>query len=120
MSRRFLITAVSAAFLLTGCASAPLPPSYAIAWDGLGRNPNLPYRARRVTSSPIAYEHNKQRERVLLALRPYSEAWWAVHDEIEAENDQQLSKRLVICSGCLDQPPSEFSTESLSNRQSTW
>nr|WP_084299165.1 hypothetical protein [Bradyrhizobium sp. WSM1743] len=113
------MTAISAACLLTGCATAPLAPSCAIAWDGLGRNPNLPSTARRVTSSPLAYEHNKERERVLLALRPYSEAWWAVHDEIEAENDRQLSKRLVICHGCLTHPPSEYSTGSISRQQST-
>nr|WP_194406450.1 hypothetical protein [Bradyrhizobium sp. CCBAU 53351] len=110
------MTAIGAACLLTGCATAPLKPNCAIAWDGLGRNPNLPYTARRVTSSPIAYEHNKERETVLLALRPHSEAWWAVHDEIEAENDRRLSRKLVICHGCLT--PSD-STGSVSKQQST-
>ncbi|MDD1519209.1 hypothetical protein DCG74_35550 [Bradyrhizobium sp. WBAH42] len=112
------MTAISAACLLTGCATGPLTRSRAIAWDGLGRNPNLPYMARRMTSSPIPYEHNKERERVLIDLRPYSEAWWAVHDEIEAENDRQLSRKLVICHGCLTHPPSD-STGSISRQQSS-
>ncbi len=34
---------------------------------------------------------------MLGTLRPYSDAWWAVHDEIEAENDRQLGTKLVIC-----------------------
>lgn len=38
---------------------------------------------------------------MLDTLRPYSEAWWAVHDEIEAENDKQLGTKLVICPRCV-------------------
>jgi len=47
---------------------------------------------------------NQERERVLGTLRPYSEAWWAVHDEIEAENDKQLGTKLVICPSCVQSP----------------
>jgi len=42
---------------------------------------------------------------MLGTLRPYSEAWWAVHDEIEAENDRQLGTKLVICPSCVQSPP---------------
>lgn len=41
---------------------------------------------------------------MLGTLRPYSEAWWAVHDEIEAENDKQLGTKLVICPRCVQSP----------------
>lgn len=41
---------------------------------------------------------------MLGTLRPYSEAWWAVYDEIEAENDKQIGTKLVICPSCV-QPP---------------
>ena len=41
---------------------------------------------------------------MLGTLQPYSEAWWAVHDEIEAENDRQLGTRLVICPRCVQAP----------------
>ncbi|MGX4802287.1 hypothetical protein [Bradyrhizobium guangdongense] len=50
---------------------------------------------------------------MLSTLRPYSDAWWAVHDEIEAENDRQLGSKLVICRICVTQPPSEDTTGSI-------
>lgn len=50
---------------------------------------------------------------MLSTLRPYSDAWWAVHDEIEAENDRQLGSKLVICRSCVTQPPSEDTTGSI-------
>jgi hypothetical protein len=51
---------------------------------------------------------------VLGTLRPYSDAWWAVHDEIEAENDKQLGSKLVICRRCVPSPrPSEDTTGSI-------
>jgi len=46
-------------------------------------------------------DSNRKREKVLVSLQPYSAAWWAVHSEIEAENDKRLARRLVICAGCL-------------------
>jgi hypothetical protein len=51
---------------------------------------------------------------VLGTLRPFSEAWWVVHDEIEAENDRQLGTKLVICPRCVESPPpSDDATGSL-------
>lgn len=50
---------------------------------------------------------------MLATLRPYSDAWWAVHDEIEAENDRQLGSKLVICRSCVTQPPTEEVTGSI-------
>ena|SRR5437764_1023407 len=60
------------------------------AWDGLGQDPNRPsVTKRRVTNqAAAASDPNQERERVLGTQRPYSDAWWAVHDEIEAENEQ--------------------------------
>jgi len=48
---------------------------------------------------------NQKRQEVLISLRPYSAAWWAVRDEIEARQDKRLARKLVICSGCLHDPP---------------
>lgn len=50
---------------------------------------------------------------MLATLRPYSDAWWAVHDEIEAENDRQLGSKLVICHSCVTQPPGQEVTGSI-------
>lgn len=100
---------------LMGCAVAPAQERRPIAWDGLGQDPNQDpnkaYHRRSVTKqraaspAPAQDNPNQERERVLGTLRPYSEAWWAVHDEIEAENDRQLGTKLVICSRCVQQPP---------------
>ncbi len=51
---------------------------------------------------------------MLGTLRPYSEAWWAVHDEIQAENDKQLGSKLMICPRCMEpSPPREDFTGSI-------
>ena len=50
---------------------------------------------------------------MLATLRPYSDAWWAVQDEIEAENDRQLGSKLVICRSCVTQPPDHETTGSI-------
>ncbi|EJN12525.1 hypothetical protein PMI42_04183 [Bradyrhizobium sp. YR681] len=101
---------------LMGCAAAPAQERRPIAWDGLGQNPNRPVvTKRRVTNpAPGQTDPNQERERVLGTLRPYSDAWWAVHDEIEAENDRQLGTKLVICPRCVQpSPPGEDVTGSI-------
>lgn len=103
----FVLLAFCAA--LMGCAVAQ--ERRPIAWDGLGQDPNKssnrpPIAKRRATPpAPVAGDPNQERERVLGTLRPYSEAWWAVHDEIEAENDKRLGTKLVICPSCVQSPP---------------
>lgn len=109
MRRGFVLLTFCAA--LMGCAAAPAQERRPIAWDGLGQNPNLPNRTsvtkrRAANSAPVQGDSNRERERVLATLRPYSEAWWAVHDEIDAENDRQLGTKLVICPRCVQSPPS--------------
>jgi len=95
---------------LLGCAVAPAQERRPFAWDGLGQDPNKgsnrPRAAKRRATNlaPAATDPNQERERVLGTLQPYSEAWWAVHDEIEAENDRQLGTRLVICPRCVQAP----------------
>ncbi|MBR1175151.1 hypothetical protein JQ617_14370 [Bradyrhizobium sp. KB893862 SZCCT0404] len=92
---------------LMGCAAAPAQERRPIAWDGLGQNPNRAHVTKRRTANPTPVKDNpnQERERVLATLRPYSEAWWAVHDEIEAENDRKLGTKLVICPRCVGSPP---------------
>ena len=101
---------------LLGCAVAPAQERRPIAWDGLGQNPNRPPVTKRRAANPAPAQENpnQERERVLGTLRPYSEAWWAVHDEIEAENDRQLGTKLVICPRCVQSPsPGEDVTGSV-------
>ena len=101
------IVALAMSIVLAGCASDTFHGSSAarsnlVAWDGLGRDPNRPKKAmlRQALSRPLI-DLNAEREKTLTTLRPYSEAWWAVHDEIEAELDRQLAQKLIICRSCL-------------------
>ena len=92
---------------LTGCTVAPAQERRPIAWDGLGRDPNRPPVTKRRAANPAPAQDNpnQERERVLGTLRPYSDAWWAVQDEIEAENDKQLGSKLMICPRCVQSSP---------------
>ena len=110
MARVFLII-TTVALILSGCATAPSPPAGGrgrFAWDGLGQDPNSPvnHKRRRVAaiSSLAAVQSpdpNGEREKVLATLRPYSTAWWAVQDAIDAEEQKRLNAKLVICRTCL-------------------
>ncbi|WP_128929409.1 hypothetical protein [Bradyrhizobium guangxiense] len=109
MRHGFILLTLCTALL--GCAVAPAQERRPIAWDGLGQDPNKgasrPRMAKRraANPAPAASDPNLERERVLGTLRPYSEAWWAVYDAIEAENDRQLGAKLVICPGCVQSSP---------------
>lgn len=97
-----------------GCTVAPAQERRPVAWDGLGQDPNRPAVTKRrgANQGPVQNDANQERERVLGTLRPYSEAWWAVHDEIEAENDRRLGTKLVICPRCVQSSPGEDVTGS--------
>src|SRR5689334_9805381 len=101
-----LILPIIALATLAGCSMASPPTPGRIAWDGLGRDPNLkPSPGRRASGASVAPDAKGEREKTLATMRPYSEAWWAVHDEIEAEKDRRIGGRLVICRGCLPRAP---------------
>ena len=112
---RHILVLLSFCAALAGCASAPAAERRAIAWDGLGQDPNRPAVTKHRAANHAAPERdpNLERQRVLDTLPPYSDAWWAVQNEIEAENDRQLGSKLVICRSCGAQPPSEDTTGSI-------
>ncbi|MBR0796179.1 hypothetical protein JQ615_12345 [Bradyrhizobium jicamae] len=115
MSRNTLSILI-VAFALAGCASTPAIRPGEFAWDGLGRDPNHPAAVTRPhvkEKTVLASDPNSQREKVLATLRPYSAAWWAVHDEIEAENDRLIRSKLVICRGCLERASAQDITGSI-------
>ena len=84
--------------------------SRTFAWDGSGLDPSRPRaKAKHVDVSADEDAANQKRQEtrqeVLTSLRPYSAAWWAIRDEIEADYDKRLARKLVICSGCLHRSP---------------
>jgi hypothetical protein len=101
------------AFLLVSCAATPEVKSGAIAWDSFGRNPNRPIHRKRTTvrTAQPANDPNIQREKTLATLRPFSKAWWVVHDEIELEYDRRTSAKLIICRGCFERNPMQDQTD---------
>jgi hypothetical protein len=112
---RHILVLLSFCATLAGCVTAPAAERRPVAWDGLGQDPNHPAVTKRRAANHAAIESdpNQERQRVLATLRPYSDAWWAIQDEIEAENDKQLGSKLVICRSCMTQPPSEDTTGSI-------
>jgi len=117
----YFVALITISLVLSGCASAPPSPAHGrFAWDGLGQDPNRPVRhkrrpgaatASRTTEKPV--DPNVEREKVLATLRPYSAAWWAVQDEIEAEEQKRLNAKLVICRACIPPPGREDYTASV-------
>jgi hypothetical protein len=92
-----------AVLALGGCGASQqvrLAQSQGIAWDGQGRDPNLPAisRGRVKTEKPEAA--NEGREAELAGLPEYSREWVAVRKVMDTEEDARLSKLLVICRGC--------------------
>ncbi|QPF95336.1 hypothetical protein IC761_27755 [Bradyrhizobium commune] len=98
-------------------ATAKLDPSPAYAWDGLGLDPNQ-HQSHRIATQPRRSEpeSNVEREAALAELRPYSAAWWVVHDEIETDREARLAKRLVICQGCMTPDNQLDATASIGKR----
>jgi hypothetical protein len=105
--------------LLAGCAATPPRKIGMIAWDGLGRDPNLPPPRKHFSRSKSTSNANVEREKVLAAMRPYSEAWWVVHDEIEAAKDREIGAKLIICRGCFERIPSQDITGSVPGSRPT-
>ncbi|QOZ12159.1 hypothetical protein [Bradyrhizobium sp. CCBAU 51765] len=113
---RYSFILLSFCTALIACAGASAQERRPIAWDGLGKDPNRPHVAKRRVANPVppAPDPNQERERVLGTLQPYSQAWWVVHDEIQAENDRRLGTKLLICPRCVESsPPSENVTGSI-------
>ena len=82
--------------------SSPTP----FAWDGSGNDPNRPRgKKKRVQILTDENPATRAREEALASLRPNSTAWWTIHNEIEAEHDKRLARKLLICAGCLRDPP---------------
>lgn len=118
MFKQILIISSISLLLLTGCADTTPLRSSKVAWDGLGRDPNAPPLKKRIQSAPSEQRSatNRERERLLETLVPYSNDWWAVYDKIESEKDRDLRLKLVICEGCVSRSPPHDETGSISKQ----
>lgn len=94
---------LSAVLALGGCSSSQqvqVSQPHHFAWDGLGRDPNLPVvkRTRTKTEEPKPTRENREAE--LAKLRPFSREWVNLLQAIDAEDDARISKLMIICRGC--------------------
>src|SRR5690349_731432 len=94
---------LSAVLALCGCSSnqqVEVSQPRHFAWDGLGRDPNLPVtkRTRATAEQPKALGESKAAE--LAKLRPFSREWVNLIEAIGAEDDARISKLMIICRGC--------------------
>src|SRR5689334_6677706 len=85
---------------LCGCSSSQqvqVSQLHHFAWDGLGRDPNLPVtkRTRMRAEEPKPISENRDAE--LAKLRPFSLEWVTMLQAMNAEDDARISKLIVIC-----------------------
>jgi hypothetical protein len=50
---------------------------------------------------PSAPNPNAEKEKLLATLRPDSDEWAALYEEIEAEENRRINSKIVICRGCF-------------------
>ena len=97
---------------LAGCAAAPQArlasdPAFAAAryaWDGAGKDPNQPKPAH---TSRTAVRTGPDKS--VATRQPYAKESWQDQDGIEADQESQVKRSLVICKGCLRPQPAEDS-----------
>jgi hypothetical protein len=100
---RLLVIAPIAYLLLASAgASAQSRGEAAIAWDGLGANPNARHlHHRRSTAS-----HSHQEPDVTGSLPPRPD-WFPVLSADEVEQEKRLLNALHICRGCEASDPTD-------------
>lgn len=99
------------AFILADCcgygATGYSPPRALIAWDGLGRSPDeiRPVTAHKPTRQAKAEAITEPDYDAIdvSSAGPHSEEWWALREAAERAAETALTRKLVICRGCL--PP---------------
>lgn len=101
-----LSTAMLAGCVGDGFGTAPSP--HALAWDG--HEPNNSYRPRWQDGHPATApltnaQQPTERETSLARVPRNSPEWWTQQEAIATEADGKLSKKLMICRGCLPPEP---------------
>jgi len=105
MIRRFF-SLIAIGCLLSSCASTPPPVYGSIGWHEHRRALVKPVRHKPhvVKESSSKPDPNVESAKPLADLRPYSVEWWAMRDQIDADEQRRLNAKLLICRGCLPTP----------------
>ena len=100
LTRWFVLSAV---LVLCGCSSSQfvqVSEPHRFAWDGLGRDPNLPVTKRTHVKAAEQRPTHGDRNAELAKLRPFSREWVTLLEAIGEEDDARISKLMIICRGC--------------------
>lgn len=103
------VAIILVAFALAGCATADHSsreslPGKTLAKEGLDRGSKKTARVRRtiVIRKPAdAAASIPDDDTVLAAVPKYSKEWVALYEAMQARNDAQLARALIICRGCF-------------------
>jgi hypothetical protein len=98
--------------MLAGCcgygANHYSPPRALVAWDGLSRSPDdvrpiTPHKSKRQAKTETIPEPSHD---AIDApnVEPHSKEWWALRERADRVADAALTRKLVICRGCLPEP----------------
>lgn len=100
---RHFTSLIAVGCLLSNCATTPPPVCQSIGWSEYGRALAKPVRHTRhvANQAPAKPDPSIESDKALANLRPYSSAWWAMREQIDAEEQRHLNAKLVICRGCL-------------------
>ena len=92
---------------LAGCASSSCypVPGKPIAWDGLGRSPyesapTTDHKAKRQAKAEAVTEPDYDAIDAS-GVEPHSKEWWTLRERADRVADAALTRKLVICRGCL-------------------
>lgn len=95
------VSMLAIVLILSGCAVGTLPQRGGpIAWDGLGRDPNLRPPPQRRHLPEVAVDPTIEEDARLADLAPRSSEFFAALRKIEADRDKRLGAKLIICNGC--------------------
>lgn len=90
--------ALTVVLALCGCSSSQqgqISQSDRFAWDGLGRDPNLPAMKRGRTNTGEARPASAAE-----LARLHSQEGMSRHGQTDAEEHARISRLMVICRGC--------------------
>lgn len=103
---RHFFSLVTVGCLLSSCASTPPPVCVSSGWDGYRLPLDAPVRHKREANETAQKRDpnsgkEKEKDKALADLRPYSPDWWAMRAQIDAEEQRRVTAKLLICRGCL-------------------
>lgn len=98
-----IVCMLAVGLTLTACSVGQLPQKAGpVAWDGLGRDPDLPPHRQRLAHAVAIVDPTVEEDASLASLTPRSSEFFAAQRKIDADRDKRLAAKLIICRGCSE------------------